>query len=163
MEIKKKGQPTKKEFSWQTREYRYYKRSEEWFWIVGLAIVLGIILAIIAGNFLFAVIILVGGITVVMYAVRPPENLDVLIRESGIKINSIFFPFDNISAFSLQDNEEPFQLVIFPKNSWVYKSITLDLSEEIELGELKKFLSEKIEEKPYQKSLSEAFGEIAGF
>jgi len=163
MEIKKKEPLIKKEFSWQAKEYRHYNRSEEWFWIVGLIIVLGIILAIVAGNFLFAIIILIGGVTAIMYAVRPPETLNILIRESGIKINDVFFPFDNLLAFSLQDDEIPHQLVIFPRGSWIYKSVSLDLDNEINLEELKKFLIEKLEEKPYQKSLTEALSEIIGF
>ena len=46
-----------KTLDWQTLEYDHIERSSNWFWLIGLISLLGIIISVVLLNFLFAVVI----------------------------------------------------------------------------------------------------------
>ena len=60
---------------WSVVEYEEKERSADWFWALGIIIVAGSIAAIIFGDFFFAILLVVGGACLAMFAVRKPETI----------------------------------------------------------------------------------------
>ena len=96
-----------KEFVWETPEYEHYEKGYNWFWVVGLAAFVIIILSIFLKNFLLVIILGIGLFSVFMYAHRVPELVTVVVNRKGVLIKDEFYPFRNIRAFALNHEKEP--------------------------------------------------------
>lgn len=89
---------------WQAIEYEHRPKSVDWFWILGTVCVLGAILSIYFDNFLFGVVILVGGLALGLHANIPPTLNSYSIQEDGLTKNSLLYPFTNINKFWFTKN-----------------------------------------------------------
>lgn len=87
--------------SWTTQEYELQNKTSDWFWAVGIASGASAVVAIIFGNILFALLIVLAGGTLAYFAMRPPEMITVTIMNRGIKIKNEFFPYSNLKGFGL--------------------------------------------------------------
>src|SRR3989344_5806017 len=85
--------------SWETPEYPAYEKSADWYWWVGLVVVVLMGFAIWQRSFLFGVFILIAWFTMMLYAVRPPKTIHVSIIESGVMVENTLYPWHNIKSF----------------------------------------------------------------
>ena len=74
--------------AWEAPEYFHYDRTNDWYWWTGLVAILLIAFALWQGSFLFAILILVGWFTVVLYAIRPPQIVICKLTEKGVLVKS---------------------------------------------------------------------------
>ncbi len=84
---------------WQAVEYEHRPKNVDWFWILGAVCVLGSLLSMYFGNFLFGVVILIGGLAVGLHANIPPTLHDYSIQEEGLVKDLTLYPFTNIKNF----------------------------------------------------------------
>lgn len=87
--------------AWQVDEYPHHERSRTWYVLGAIGAVALIIYAVITTNFLFAVIIIMAGITTLLSTFQPPEKLDFIITSTGIIIGSSFYRYTDIKNFSI--------------------------------------------------------------
>ena len=63
-----------KEIKWETWEYEYIPKSNNWFWVVGI-ITIGLATAsVLLDNILFAIFVALAGFTISLYASRKPKK-----------------------------------------------------------------------------------------
>jgi len=87
--------------AWQVDEYPNHDRSRLWFVLGAIGAVLLIIYAIATANFLFAVILLTGGIVILLSTFQAPEKIDVGITSNGIIVGDHFHNYKEIKNFSI--------------------------------------------------------------
>lgn len=150
-----------KELTWQTLEYEEKERSSDWFWLVGLVAVLGIIVSVVTLNFLFAVVILISAFSVMMYAVRKPEIITITIGRRGVMVKKQFYPYRNISAFAIRDDEFPHHLILHI-NRLFLPHITVDLKD-MSPDLVRTYLEEFLPEEPYEEHLLDLMANRLGF
>ena len=84
---------------WQATEYEYKQKNVDWFWILGTVCVLGAVLSIYFGNFLFGVVILIGGLAIGLHANIPPPLHSYSLQGEGLIKDTTLYPFTNIKKF----------------------------------------------------------------
>lgn len=89
---------------WETVEYFHTEKSTDWFWAVSIVAVASAVTAIIFGNILLAVIIVVGAFALTMYAKRAPKDLIAEINDGGILFGDTYYPYANLESFWVDDN-----------------------------------------------------------
>ena len=137
-----------KKLEWQALEYEHRPKSVDWFWILGALCILGALLAMYFSNFLFGVVILIGGLVVGLHANIPPKLHSYSIQEDGIAKDLILYPFTNIQHFwiskdsfgnvlLLDVNRAVFPIVTIPLGTidtdWVRQAMRAKRIKEIEL------------------------------
>ena len=146
---------------WQTFEYDHNEKSSDWFWVVGILGGIGIILAILFKDFLFAIVLLLGTFTVLMYGARKPELITVSISTKGIRAKNDLFPFKNLLGFALQDIEEPYKLMIHSNRPFLpHIIIPLD---GIDPKLIRERLSVVLEEEQFEETFIDLLVERLGF
>jgi len=149
--------------TWQTLEYKHQERHPDWFWMVGLFGALGIIIAIVTLNFLFAVVLLIATFSVMMYAARKPEVINITINRRGVQIKNDFYPYSNITAFAIKDVEEEGEdRLILHINRFLLPHVTVRL-EDSDIIIVREFLSEFLLEEPYEEPWVDVITERLGF
>ncbi len=149
--------------SWETLEYEHKDRHPDWFWMAGLVGALGIIIAIVTLNFLFAVVILIATFTVMMYAAKKPEIVEVAINRRGVRVKNDFYPYSNIKSFAVKDVEEiGGDRLILHIDRFFLPHIVIKL-EDADTEIVRDFLSEFLMEEPYEEPWIDFITERLGF
>lgn len=110
---------------WKGQEFEFVPKSSTWYWTVGILSVGSAIAALIADNFLFAVILLLAGGTVSLLGSRRPAMHSFRISNRGIHVGEQVFPYDNISRFAIHEAEP--KKLLFELKQAVVKVMTIPL------------------------------------
>src|ERR1035437_6245935 len=91
---------------WFALEYEEKERSADWFWALGVIVVAGSVASIIFGDYFFAILLLLGGISLGFFAVKKPNMISYELGEKGLKIRGELYPYENIKSFWVQANSD---------------------------------------------------------
>lgn len=92
--------------TWQAYEYVHREKSNDWFWALGIIAVGGAIAAIFLHNLLFALLILVAGVALGLFAAREPDLVTFAITRRGVRINEDLYSYQNLDGFWIEDISE---------------------------------------------------------
>lgn len=149
--------PQNKEvLSWQAYEYPPEEKSGDWFWIVGIIGVAGSVTALLLGNILFALIILLIATLAIIIGMKEPDVATIALLPRALRINDELFPYGDIECFCIDDEHRhgP-QLFLRTKNIFnPFISITVP-EDDVEM--IGSFLREKI----HEEEMVEPFGHRA--
>ncbi len=147
--------------TWSALEYEHRDRSNDWFWAVGIIALGGAILAIIFGNLLFGILIIVGALTLILYALRHPRHVSFEINARGIVLDGALFPYQTLESFWIHEHRVPNKLIV--KSQKVFMPfITIPL-EGVTAADVRDLLNDYIPEEEVHESLSERVMEMLGF
>ena len=103
--------------TWTTLEYEQPDRHRDWNWYAGLIAVVIAVIAFFYGNIFFGIFIIVAGATVIIYALRPPRHLTIVIKNDGVAINEALIPYANIQQFWLDETDKQDKLLLLVKGT----------------------------------------------
>jgi hypothetical protein len=147
--------------TWQAYEHPPQERSVDWFWGAGLIIVVGAILAIIFSNFLFAIIIVLGGGTLIHYQRRGPELMEFELNEQGVRAGKTFYPYENLDSFWVADKQAKTKLLLESKRT-IMPLIDLPL-DGADLVAVKTFLARHLKQEKHEESVINLLADWLGF
>jgi hypothetical protein len=105
--------------SWTTLEFEPRERHRDWNWYAGLIAVITAVLAFFYGNIFFGIFAIIAGITVIIYAVRPPKHLAITINAEGVSINGDIIPSASITQFWLDETDKQDKLLLLVKGAFI--------------------------------------------
>ncbi|TAK58465.1 hypothetical protein EPO14_03930 [Patescibacteria group bacterium] len=91
--------------SWQAREYEFRPKERQWYWTVGIVAVGVAIASFILSDYLFSLIALIGGFTVILIGSRKPPRHKYSLTERGFLVGAHLIPYDHIKRFSIHEDE----------------------------------------------------------
>jgi hypothetical protein len=100
-EATKTAEHGKKIISWKIPEYHKHARSKGWYVISSIVGVLLIVYSFFSGNFLFAVIIIIGALVIIIHDGQEPMMLNFSLTDQGIVVGKNFYDYDLIKDFSI--------------------------------------------------------------
>ncbi|PIR85048.1 hypothetical protein COU15_02640 [Candidatus Kaiserbacteria bacterium CG10_big_fil_rev_8_21_14_0_10_45_20] len=99
-------------FSWVVKESAGSKKTSNWYWVVGILIVGGSVASIIAQNYLFAVLLLVGGFAIMLAGSKRNTRYTFSLHEKGVRVGTQAIPFEKVKRFSISDKTDPPTLIL---------------------------------------------------
>lgn len=98
---------------WEAREYAYREKGGDWFWAVGIIAASLAITAVLFKNTIFAVLIILGAFTLMVFAKRIPRLVKFSVDEDGIRADKLFYPWSSLESYWVETgaNEPPKLLV----------------------------------------------------
>jgi len=150
-------------FRFRTVEYYHRHKSADWYWAVGIIAVSAAATAVILNNVLFAILIIVGTFSLMMYAGRKPREHEVEISDAGITVDKYRYSYTNLVSFWIEHFENPRLLIKTNRVVMPHIIIPVDTLNEEEKDELRGFLSTKIPEEEQTEPFLEQIMEYVGF
>jgi len=147
---------------WSAPEYEHKKHSVDWFWAVGIIALSLAVTAIIYRNILFAVFILLGAFTLLLYSARKPQVLSFELNQKGMRIGSTLYPYHTLKSFWLRDDDRGIKLILESQKT-LMPHMSIPLSPEMDKGAVHTFLLEYLPEEEQKESVSEALMDYLGF
>lgn len=145
---------------WSALEYEQKERGTDWFWALGVIIVASSIASLIYGNYFFAILLILGGLSFWMFAIRKPEMIHYELNDKGLQIENQLYPFERIKSFFVRTDTSP---ALFIKSERVFMpmlSMPLNGVSPMEVREV--MLSKNIPEEEMQEHFSERVIESLG-
>lgn len=155
------SQPSFK-IEWDAHEYEHRERSADWFWVVGIISVSITVVSIILGNIILGILILIGAITLSIFAKRPPKTLHVIIDQKGIAREKTLYPYETLQSFWI-DTEHPHKKIILKSKKLLMPLIIIPLEDNADLEEVREKLSLYITEEYHSLPFIELVLEYLGF
>src|SRR3989344_8453929 len=84
---------------WDAHEYEHKERSSDWFWAVGIVSVSLAVAAIILGNIILGILILISAFALSLFANRPPNILRIVVDEKGVTRGRVRYPYSALESF----------------------------------------------------------------
>ena len=115
---------------WSMKEYEAHDRGPVWyavFLVVSFAL---IVYAVLASNYIFALLIVLLGLMMVTQHLRPPEDVPVLIFSTGIVVGEHFHLWKEVRDFSLVYQPPHIRHLYIDVVSWRHPLISIDLPED---------------------------------
>ncbi len=146
---------------WSHLEYEEKERNTDWFWALGIIVVAISVTSIIYQNYFFAILIILSGILIAVFAVKKPEMVHYEINQKGLMIKNRLYPYEKIKSFWVQTEKNP---TLFIKSERIFMPIISLPIEESSVNEIKNImLSNQLPEEEMHEHISEKIMESLGF
>ncbi|MDP2629549.1 MAG: hypothetical protein Q8P45_02500 [Candidatus Harrisonbacteria bacterium] len=104
--------------SWQAPEFTYYEKSTGWYTASIVIAVLLVIFALVQGNILFLIFVIIAEILILYWARQIPPLIEYHLDEKGLHIiDRSFYSYAKLSGFAI-DTDHPhdpyFELILRP-------------------------------------------------
>ena len=148
--------------SWQQHEHAHNEKTVDWFWIVGIIALGGIILSVYFKNFLFAIIILLFTAISFILVSKPPRLLLFEITRKGIRAGHVLYPYSLLESFWVEDTEYNDKIIFKSKKPLspfiIFPFDSTKTDPEMLRDYLLDYLDEEELEEPFHQILMEWFG-----
>ncbi len=155
---------------WQAVEHHYRDKSRDWYLAVGIVTVLTIIGALLLKNILLAIVLLLGGASIILHGSRPPRLSTFGLTKEGVRINSDLFPYNHLNSFWIHEDRSP-RIIMIHSQKVLHPHLIIPLpevegdgeserDEDLELirGHLTSFLPEEEQEPSVSEVLADWLG-----
>ncbi len=105
--------------TWTTLEFEPQERHRDWNWYAGLVAAIAAVIAFFYSDVFFGIFAIIAGITVIIYAVRPPKHLTIVINKDGVSVNREMTPYPAIKQFWLDETDKQDKLLLLVKGSFI--------------------------------------------
>lgn len=147
-----------KEIRWRSPEFRYYKKGLSWYWLTVITALILLVAAVWSSNFLFAFFIIIAELLIIFWGRQKPLEIEFKLDERGLAVgDKKFYPYEAFSGFAIVDEE-----LIFRQKHRLSAHIKA-FAEPADLGRIASFLTSRLPEFEYQKSLLEHIAKIIRF
>lgn len=99
---------------WQAHEYEHTEKERQWYYAVGIVAGGLAIASLILQNYLFSVICVLGGFTVMLVGSAKPPKYTYSLTEKGFMVGKDLIPFEKMIRFAISE-DEPRHLTIESK------------------------------------------------
>lgn len=87
------------EINWKIEEPDFTPKTMEWFWALGIFAFAMIVFAILLKNYLLIIIVVLAAIILYTGKNKKPELINFRLNDSGLYIESKFYPYDTFESF----------------------------------------------------------------
>lgn len=149
--------------TWQAYEHQHADKGVDWFWALGIVAVSGAIVALLFGNVLFALLIVVAAFTLGLLASRSPQLVTYTLTERGILADATLYPYQMLEAFWVrtETERERSPVLIVDAQQFLSPHLVIPLADtdpEAIREYLARFLPEEEMEEPLAQRIGEFFG-----
>ena len=148
--------------TWEAPEHHHIEKGSDWFWVLGILAVSGSIAAFFFGNFLFAVLILIGAGTMALLAGRQPAVIPFSVSTRGVRVGDTLYPYSTLDAYFIEE-ESPLGPQLLLRSKRIHMPlIILPLPEEY-IHDIEDLLLDRLPEEELEEPLANKILEFFGF
>lgn len=153
---------TTERIEWHALEHQPLAHSADWFWALGIISAGSALAAIILGNILFGLLLVIAGFSIAILAKREPRTISFALHKRGLSIDDTLYPIDHLKAFNILEKEgETLLLIDTPRFMTPDLVISLEGIDHTKVHTW--FIDHQVPEKELRESFSLKFLEFFGF
>jgi len=139
--------------AWHSPEHHFDKKSNDWYWMLGIVCIGAAVLAFYFDNLLFGIFIVIAGLTVGMLSYRETKVVPIRITSKGLIFGRHLYPWASFRSFWIEDEHvHGARILLHPASSYLPLN-TIPVNEEVDLNDVRDILLEFLEEEFLRESL----------
>lgn len=138
---------------WHSPEHHFDRKSSDWYWMLGIICLGAAILAFYFDNFLFAIFIIIAGLTIGMLSYRETKVVPIRIVHKGIAFNERLYPWLSLRSFWIEDDHIHGARILLHPMSPIAPLIVIPINEEVDLNDVRDVLLEFLHEEFLRESI----------
>lgn len=146
---------------WEADEHRHIEHGSDWYWALGVVAIATALIAVLLGDVLFAVLIIVAAITMSLIARKPPHRVVFEISKDGIKTGETIHSYQECLSFWVEENDHG-TLLLVDTTKPLSPNLVIHV-DGIEADNVRSALRPYIEETPMREPFSHRILEFFGF
>ncbi|MHB8913879.1 MAG: hypothetical protein ACYC4I_02620 [Minisyncoccota bacterium] len=91
---------------WEGREYEHSPKSYDWYWVLGIVAVASTLSAMLFGNYLLSLLIIIAATAIALHAAKEPPMHRFRLVDTGLMIGDDLHPFGRMLSFSVLEHIE---------------------------------------------------------
>ncbi|NLE07262.1 MAG: hypothetical protein GX627_01455 [Parcubacteria group bacterium] len=131
---------------WDSPQHYFNRKTNDWYWILGVIVVGASVLAFYFGNFLFGVFIIIAGLTIGMLSYRETKKVSVKITPKGIIFGRSLYPWISYKSFWIEDEHINGPRILLYPAGFIQTMVTIPINDEVDLNDVRDVLLEFLEE-----------------
>lgn len=151
-----------KKYEWDAFEYEHQEKSADWYWALGIIVIVGCILCIISHNYLFAVLLAFGGGMIGYYGNEKPRPVHVELSDMGIKLDQDMYIYETMGNFWMYTDHRNHHRITFITGRKIMPQTTVTLPDSIPATEIRTYLLNFLEEKELKPNVIDLLAESVG-
>jgi len=151
-------------FEWEGREYDPNPKSTDWYWALGILAAAGAIAALLFGNYLFALLIVIAAVAIAFHGAEEPPLHRFRLVEHGLLIGEELHPFERMTSFAvLEDVEgELPPLLSIKTDHWMAAHLLVPLTD-VDADAVYAYFLKRVNEGEHRHSLVDVVAHWLGF
>lgn len=138
---------------WHSPEHHFDKKTNDWYWILGIVAIAISILSFYFGNFLFGVFVLIAGFTIGFLSFKETKVVPIRVSYKGIIFNRQLYPWLSFRSFWIEDDHiHGARILLHPLSNFL-PMVVIPINDEVDLNEVRDTLLEFLEEEYLQESI----------
>jgi len=148
-------------YQWTVKEYEEHVRDRRWYWLMGIIGGALVIYAIIAANYLFALVIVLFAIILFMHDMVAPIEVPFVLTETGMVLGKKYYRFSELKTFWIIYNPPEIKNLYFSLDSFVKHRLQVPLLD-VDPRPIRDFLNQYLQEDLEQEEepLSDRIGRL---
>ena len=147
--------------TWEALEHHHGAKGGDWLWALGIITLGAFVAALLLGNLLFAIVIVISGIVIGILASREPKVVPYAVTQRGLRIEDRLYPYSTLECFYI-DEEDPLGPTLLVKSEkTLMPLIVMPLPEEY-LDEIEDLIGSRLPEVHLEEPLFHKILEIFG-
>ena len=147
---------------WEAPEHTHIEKSPDWFWLLGIIAVTAAIVSIIFHNILFAIVILLGAITMSLVGHKRPRIIPYEVSNRGVRIDNTLYPYATLDSFYL-DEDAPLDPQLLLKSKKLFAPLLILPIPEEHADLIDSMLAERLPEEHIEEPFANRLLEFLGF
>lgn len=125
--------------SWDTFEYLHTEKNQDWYWIVGIITISIALISIILNNVIFAILIIISGFTLSLFASRRPKVITIELDRVGVTVGEKQHLYKELDSFWIETRDH-YPRILF-KSKKIFMPYIMVLIENTDPDSIDDFLS----------------------
>jgi len=147
--------------SWNAPEHLHKEKRPDWYWSVGIVTLALAAVAIIFGNIITGIFVLVAAVALVLHASHPPRTIYHEVNDRGIIIHDTLYPFLTLDSFWIPHDEFPGKLIV--KSRKLFMPYIVIYIDEVDPEDVRQVMLRYIAETEHHEPLIKHILERVGF
>jgi len=114
-------------FEWTVKEYEQHERDRRWYILTGIVGVALVSYALISGNYLFALVLVLFAIIMFMHDMVEPMDVPVVITETGVVIGKKYYRYSELTNFWMIYNPPTIKNLYFGLDGFIKHRLQVPL------------------------------------
>jgi hypothetical protein len=148
--------------SWQGPEHRYVEKNSDWYWAVGIVSFTAAALAIMFGQVIFGLLIVVSAVALTLHASVAPRVIRTEINDRGIIVDKTLYPFLNLESFWIDPHHYPSKVLVKSQKTFM-PFLSIHIPDDVNPEDVRQVLLTYIAETEHQEPVTLKLMERLGF
>ena len=150
--------------SWRAFEFAHRPKTSDWYWAVGIVTIGAVVAAIFFNNIILAILLIVGSLSLLLHANKPPRLLEYHLTQRGLIVDKKLYPISTIESFWIDEYEHRDSKLVLKSTKKTMVYIIVPLVPEVTPDEVRHFFfSNRVREVEHHEPFSQLMMEYLGF